>query len=360
MCGAAARAVEVSVFNTLVDVLEASPSGWAIPAADRGKERDLGVQCKLTDFAQGYRSGFVLPLEWEIANEHLKADRILGCAYDLPPLDFDMGGNPQVEGASRLAQMRQGHVLFTNHLLPKGAPQVPPRPHTGVAVREDNASPSVLPDPSTIILVDPLGSTASWVVKMRSQLEQRAAMLAQAIPSGRVHVQMLQARNSMKHPRKEQSFRMADVAEAMRGLPYHALAAVVAVMEDAEDANQRLHSAQLQDSATGLMQRSQLVFQHRVEPDDLLGVVWIRWLPNDPALAAANNLDADSPNSLSWSVSRMVPLLPERDSRPGVHFDAGLWAEAQMKGCRSRCIPGKLLGPQKTYYPSSITLYHLS
>ena len=344
MSGAAARGVEVSVFNTLVDVLEASPSGWATPAADRGKQRDLEVQAKLRDLAEGYRSGFVLPLEWAIANEHLRADRILGCAYDLPRFDFDMGGHPQVEGASRLARVRQGHLLLMHHLLPGGATQPPPRPQGGRAVREDKPSVFVQLDPPTIILVDPLGVAASWAMKMRSQLEQRAAVLAQRTPSCRIHIQILQAGERMMYPCKEQSFSMGDVAEVMPGLPYHALAGLVEAMEDTEEVNQHLHAAQLQDSATGMMQRSRLVFQHQVEPDDLLGVVWIRWLPNDPALAAVNKLDADSPNSFMESEGRMVPLLPKRDRRPGVQFDTALWAEAVMEGC-NHCIPGELPGP---------------
>lgn len=331
-----------------MDVLEASPSGWAVPRRDHGQQRELDVQAKLRHLAEAYRYGCIRPSEWQLANEHLKADRILGHAYHFSRSNSDKG-QPQAEGSHTQAHVNPGHLHLHSHLLPHGAPQPPARPQRvlmGEEMKQHAGFVSVM-KMATMLLVDPLGMTAAWLVTDRSPLEQRAASFVEHVPSGRVHVQMLQDDQKQAHVCKEQSFSLDDLVEIMPSLPYHALAGLVDMMEGMRGAGQQGQTAQPGDHLPSVIQqRSRLLYQHGVEPGHLLGVVWVRWLPGGPAAAADNHLDVRSAGRVSWSdlAHRRLPALPERDRHQGLQFDTALWAEAQMKGCRSSCIPSKLLG----------------
>ena len=332
------------VFNALVDVLEASPSGWAIPAAECGEQRDLGVEAKLRDLAEAYRSGFVLPSEWRLANEHLKADRILGRAFDPDPPDSEEG-DAQAAGSFRQACMDHGRLRLHSHLFPHG-PRTPARAPR-VLVGGERLHPQLdLQDAvPTIILVDPVALTAAWAMTARSRVEQRATALTQLAPSGsifRIHVQLLQAEHSIVISCEEQSFNLGNIAKVLPRPPKFALAGLVKATEDM----QQLLASQPRDALPcRIMQRCWLLYQYKVDPDFFLGIIWIRWLPNGPALAVANHIDVSSPIRLSWRdlADRRLMSPHEQDGQQGILFDTALWAKAQMAGCRNRCIPGKIL-----------------
>ena len=63
LCGPAARDLAKAVFRVFVDVLEASPSQWAVPIAEREATHGVEVKAKLRELAIAYKCSFLSPSE---------------------------------------------------------------------------------------------------------------------------------------------------------------------------------------------------------------------------------------------------------------------------------------------------------
>ena len=162
LCGAVERDLEHAVFKALVDVMEVSPSGWALPIAEIGERHDAEVQAKLRELATAYKFGCLSRRAWQLANDHLNLDLILAFACECACRVL-LNGNPRAEGFSRSLHFVPGGVALQCHLLSGHEPQPPARRQTA-SVGEPRSPPHTAPgtEQSDIILVNPHGQTAAW------------------------------------------------------------------------------------------------------------------------------------------------------------------------------------------------------
>ncbi|KAK9819117.1 hypothetical protein WJX74_004373 [Apatococcus lobatus] len=334
----AERELEFEVFQRLVDVLEASPSGWAVPAAALGEGHDTTVLAKLRHLAIAYRCNLLPASDWQLANEHLKLDRILACACEQYPPD---PATPKTDKRYKPYRLIEVSEALHTHLLPHVKLQPPPQQP---AVVGKGNIPCCEQD--SFIIVDPTGLTANWVdtkPRLDQWFELLSARAAKEAPAAQVHLQLLQTSDSMAATCKEQTFTLGELEKVMLSLPDPVIQSLKSIMDEMKQADQKWQQ-DLQASPPGaappcmLSQHSRLVYQDTVAPGNVVGIVWVRWLPYNPAGSPAGSSETSSGMpSPAWSkvVESRLGKLEKQEGQ----FDAALWAEAQLRGCVSRCLP---------------------
>ncbi|KAK9819096.1 hypothetical protein WJX74_000052 [Apatococcus lobatus] len=342
----AERELEFEVFQRLVDVLEASPSGWAEPAAAMGEGHDATVLAKLRHLATAYRCGLLSVSDWQLANEHLKLDRILACACEHYPPDPDTATS-KIQQTYKLYRLADVRLAFHSHFLPHVELHVELKlpPKQPAAVGKDNIP---LWEQSSFIILKPKGLRAEWVwtdprLVQAFKLDLLAAQSPKETPAARVHIQLLQTARSEAVTCKEKTFTFGELVKVMPSLSNPVVQSLVLIMREIKAANQKWQQdLQAFPSGAGppctIMQHNRLFYQDKVGPANLMGVVRVRWLPTNSAGRPASSSETSSGKpSSSWSkiVGSRLRKLDKQENQ----FDAALWAEAQLRGCASPCLP---------------------
>lgn len=337
VCGSQADCVaeaviDPEIFDILVDVLEASPSGFALPLAADWDSHYKAIYRQLKRLATAHTQGFLMPSEWQLCNQWLYMDigaattRAAGCSDQW---QIDAGVDP-ASGAHHLKQLQ-----FLLHHMLRGSHQ----PVSAEATCDAEQTGRILWLPPMAMLLSPPGAVRSWPEQERSAHERNMARLALLAPSARVSVRTLWQEGSLLPACKEVLFRLGGIADVMHNLSDAALAAIISIMEGSEAADRRWLQSWDPSRSCRIIGAKRLAYHGDTSPCSLTDVIHIWRIPFEHA---HSRMDALAPGSatgvtpreqLDESFSQMSP--------PGSKSDVNdeLWAESQLYSATFALLP---------------------